>query len=72
MIESSAFYFEKFSKFSRTLFRKCLYPQLLNISINFIELFLSVHMSFLIPKNVCLRGHSTLDPQKKSYFCEFL
>ena len=41
-IESSAFYSEKFFKFSRTRFRKCLYSQLLNSSINFIELFFFV------------------------------
>ena len=33
--ECSAFYIEKFYKFCRTLFRKCLYPQLLKNSINF-------------------------------------
>ena len=37
--ESSAFYSEKFCKISKTLFRKCFYPQLLHSSINFIELF---------------------------------
>ena len=40
--ECFAFYPEKFCKFSRTLFRKCLYPQLLNSSINFTKLFFSV------------------------------
>ena len=33
--ECSAFYIEKFYKFCRILFSKCLYPQLLNSSINF-------------------------------------
>ena len=41
--ECFAFYPEKFCKFSRTLFRKCLYPQLLNSSINFTKLFFSVY-----------------------------
>ena len=41
--ECSAFYIEKFYKFCRTLFRKCLYPQLLNSSLNFTKLFFSVY-----------------------------
>ena len=40
--ECSAFYIEKFYKFCRTLFRKCLYPQLLNSSINFTKIFFFV------------------------------
>ena len=43
--ECSAFYTEKFCKFYRTRFRKCLYGQLLNSSINFTELFFSVQSS---------------------------
>ena len=39
--EFYAFYSEKFCKFSRTLFRKYLNPQLSNSSINFIKLFFS-------------------------------
>ena len=35
--ECSAFYSEKFCKFSRILFRKYLYPQLLNSSKNFMK-----------------------------------
>ena len=38
IFESSAFYSEHFCTFDRFLFRKCLYPQPLNGSINFIEL----------------------------------
>ena len=45
--EFSAFYIEKFYKFYKTLFRKCLYPQLLNSSINFTKLFFSVHSNFI-------------------------
>ena len=37
--ECSAFYSEKFCNFYKTLFCKCLYSQLLNSSINSIELF---------------------------------
>ena len=37
------FYNRKFFTFSRARFRKCLYPQLLSDSINFNELFFSVH-----------------------------
>ena len=40
--ECSPFYIERFYKFYRTLFRKCLYPQLLNSSIDFTKLFFSV------------------------------
>ena len=43
--ECFAFYPEKFCKFSRTLFRKFLYPQLLNSSIDFTKLFFSVYAS---------------------------
>ena len=46
--ECFAFYPEKFFKFSRTLFRKCLYPKLLNSSINFTKLFFSVFLTYLI------------------------
>ena len=38
-LECYAFYSEKFCKFSKTLFRKCHYPQLLNSSINLSKLF---------------------------------
>ena len=41
--ERSALYIEKFYKFRRTLFCKCLYPQLLNSSISFTKLFFSVY-----------------------------
>ena len=37
--ECSEFYSENFCKFSKTLFRKYLYPQLMHISIKFLELF---------------------------------
>ena len=46
--ECFAFYPEKFCKFSKTLFRKCLYPQLLNNSINFTKLFFSEYLTFII------------------------
>ena len=55
----SAFYSEKFCKFSKTLFRKCLYSQLLHSSINFIELFFSVWI-----RNIPIYQCSTLDPEK--------
>ena len=47
----SAFYSEKFCKFSKILFRKCLYPQLLHSSINIIELFSSVYTILAVSKN---------------------
>ena len=57
--EFYAFYSENFCKFSRTLFRKYMYPQLLNTSINFNKLFFSVYittnskLSQRANKNIC-------------------
>ena len=46
--EYFAFYSEKFCKCSRTLYRECLYPQLLKSSINFTKLFFSVQYFIVI------------------------
>ena len=50
--ECFAFYPEKFCKFSRTLFRKCLYPQLLNSSINFTKLLFSMYLCLNVTENI--------------------
>ena len=46
--ECFTFYPEKFCTFYRTLFRKCLYPQLLNSSINFTKLIFSDDTKILL------------------------
>ena len=62
--ECSALYIEKFYKFCRTLFRKCLlYPQILNSSINFTKLFFSVWRYF---KKILRLFCIMFDPRVKS------
>ena len=69
-LECSAFYIEKFYKFCRTLFRKWLYPQLVNSSINFTELFLSVQFQYL----KMLNGGCKLDKKikKRGTMCSYI
>ena len=74
--ECSPFYSEKFCKFSRTVFRKSLHPQLLNSSINLTELFYMCDISFYteidnymlyVPSMISWRRNYFFLLQKKIY-----
>ena len=61
-LNTNAFYSEKFCKFSGTRFHKCLYPQLLNSSINFRGLFFPVYLE----ENKIFQSYNLLKSYRKS------
>ena len=67
--ECYAFYSEKFCKFCRSLFHKCLYPQLLNSSINFTKPFFPCEKSNFQKFFFC--NYKNFGPDKRSLllFC---
>ena len=71
IIERSVFYFEKIFKFSRTRFRKFLYPQLLNSSINFRKIFFPVPLLHRAPQLSYLQTTLTDRRDWKNPFFKF-